>query len=90
MKMKNKFQIGDVVEVIGVESGWHEGVGKVGMIVGIAHHMPELYHVEFPERYHDRLHRCDGYAKSGNGWNIWGENLCLVADLDSASLADLL
>lgn len=71
--MKCRFEVGEQVEVIGVESGWDDGVGKIGTVIGAWSR--NVYYVEFPERYYRLLHNCDGHAKSGNGWNFQAHNI---------------
>lgn len=89
--MENKFQIGDLVEVIGVESDWEDGVGKVGTVCHVTDWVDSfLYAVEFPERYNTRFHKCDGAVSSGNGWNIMEDNLCLVESVSDVVLDALL
>lgn len=91
--MENKFQIGDLIEVIGVESGWEDGIGKVGTIRNIydnAWGNGHLYSVEFPERYYGHLHKCDGAVPSGNGWNFHPDRIRLVESVSDVNLNDLL
>ena len=48
-----KFNIGDEVEVVGVQSGLFEAVGMVGTVVNVP---GRIVVVQFPERFSHRLH----------------------------------
>ena len=79
-----EFNVGDEVEVVGVQSGLFEAVGMVGTVVNIH---GRLVVVQFPERFSHRLHtgsRCgDGFSDpTCRCWNFERRYIRPVISID--------
>lgn len=78
--------IGDVVEVIGVQDGFKEALGRTGTVI---HVFDDLIGVKFDERFSTRLHSCHQRDLTMSSWGFRFNKIklcCIEADVDFDSL----